>query len=161
MSDGMSGWLEKKGHVFPSWKRRYFVFDPVRRILTYSSMPPRGTAAESPLGVCDVRGAFDVADRPGKRPNRLDVDVSSSAKGGQYILSVSAASAAEKAAWFDALATEDQRQRRRQQQNNLRISGQGRALLDHGLAQRPHEPGPMPQPWAAAGGKEHMQAPVE
>ena len=33
----IQGWMEKKGHVMPTWKRRYFSFDKGKRLLSYYS----------------------------------------------------------------------------------------------------------------------------
>ena len=126
---GMSGWMEKKGYRFTSWKHRFFVYDPDTRTLRYGSTPTE--ASSQPLGVCSVTGAFDVCNRLGKRQNRIDVDAYSDSKG-RYTLSVSARSAAEKEAWFNSLATETQRQQR---DSLLQASNRGRALLHQSMTQ--------------------------
>ena len=103
----VKGWLEKKGHIVPTWKLRFFVLDERRRQLRYGSSETN--AEYEPAGVCTVHGATSVADRPGRRPHRIDIDAQSQFKG-RFTLSVAAQTVEEKQRWLKALAPSRVRQ---------------------------------------------------
>ena len=95
-----TGWLEKKGYtsfVVDSWENRYFIFDPNTRTLKYGAT--ENEAQRNPRGVCTINAVNDVADRGGKRQNRIDFAAHSHGKG-SYTLSVSAPSFQEKSRWM-------------------------------------------------------------
>ena len=109
MAAAVTGWLEKKGHnsfLVDSWERRFFIFDPRARTIQYGAS--EAEARTKPRGVATLGAVRDVADRGGKRANRVDFEAQSPQKG-RFTLAVAAASLQEKQRWLAATAGGAQR----------------------------------------------------
>jgi len=61
------GWLFKRGHYRQSWKKRYFVVDPIKHTLCYyqATPPPEGSKARPPkaLGIIDLTSSKVIVEK--------------------------------------------------------------------------------------------------
>mmetsp|Transcript_11256 Transcript_11256/g.15701 ORF Transcript_11256/g.15701 Transcript_11256/m.15701 type:complete len:468 (-) Transcript_11256:402-1805(-) len=67
------GWLYKRGQYRKSWKRRYFVVDPLKHTLCYYQAPPEESAAKGryvkPLGIIDLTNTTVIVDKDPAKPD--------------------------------------------------------------------------------------------
>ena len=100
----MESFLDKRGHNVKNWKRRYFVLNENRKVISYFLTSEKKKKKGS-LKILKVFNLPDRPDQPNKRQNRLDfhgVDLSSRA---EISICVAAESAALKQRWLDAVHT--------------------------------------------------------
>ena len=107
-----SGFLEKKGHIHKTWKRRYVVWNPRQRAMSYYSDASRAEkkgayivaqqcAHLSIAGrIENIQMVFDIPERRMARSNRFDVRAADGT-----LLELSAPTAEEKRSWILALSS--------------------------------------------------------
>jgi hypothetical protein len=90
----MEGFLTKKGHNYKTWKRRYMVFNAEERELYYYA----SELMQKLKGRIKVNAVFDIPDRVGARPFRIDFQASDGT-----ITATSAESLQMKQQWIDVV----------------------------------------------------------
>mmetsp|Transcript_15865 Transcript_15865/g.22271 ORF Transcript_15865/g.22271 Transcript_15865/m.22271 type:complete len:136 (+) Transcript_15865:22-429(+) len=71
------GWLYKRGNIRKSWKRRFFVVDPLKHTLCYYQIPPEDSQAKGrvpkALGVIDLTNTNVIVDKDPASPENCFV----------------------------------------------------------------------------------------
>ena len=98
--------IKRKG-LRDTWRERGFLLRDRSKTLSHFSEAEVPMDIDAPpLGSATVLGVFDLPDRPGKRPHRMDAHVVDAADASaKRLLSFAVATAGEKRRWMAALST--------------------------------------------------------